>query len=254
MAMIDLHSHVLPGLDDGAADIEASVAMARAAREDGISVLAATPHVRDDFRTTPEQMEHALARVREAVRAAGVEIEILPGAEIALDELARLGLDELRRFGLGGNPELVLLEFPYYGVRLDLAQRLFELRTNGFTPVLAHPERNPVVWKHVGVVADLVAAGALVQVTAASLDGRLGRRSRAAALALIGQGLAHMVASDAHAPEVRAIGMSSAVEAIDDPELARWLTRDVPRAVLDGRPLPARPHARPARRRRFGLF
>ena len=254
MVMIDLHSHVLPGLDDGAADLDASVAMARAAREDGVSVLAATPHVRDDYRTTAEQMERALARVRDEVGAAGIDIEILPGGEIALDELARLGHDDLRRFGLGGNPDVVLLEFPYYGVRLDIAQRVFELRTNGFTVVLAHPERNPVVWKDSGVVADLVAAGALVQVTAASLDGRLGRRARGAALALIAQGLAHMVASDAHAPDVRAIGMSSAAAAVGDPALARWLTHEVPRAVLDGRELPPRPQTPPARRKRLGLF
>jgi protein-tyrosine phosphatase len=252
--MIDLHSHVLPGLDDGARDLDASVAMARAAREDGVSVLAATPHVRDDYRTTPEQMEDALARVREAVGAEGIDIEILPGGEIALDELARLGRDDLRRFGLGGNPDVVLLEFPYYGVRLDIAQRVFELRTNGITPVIAHPERNPAVWKDVTVVAGLVAAGALVQVTAASLDGRLGRRPRGVALGLIAQGLAHMVASDAHAPEVRAIGMSSAAAAIGDQALARWLTHEVPRALLDGRSLPARPQTQPARRKRFGAF
>lgn len=252
--MIDLHSHVLPGLDDGAPDLDASVAMARAAREDGVSVLAATPHVRDDYRTTPEQMERALALVREAVRAEGIDLEILPGGEIALDELSRLGRDDLRRFGLGGNPDVVLLEFPYYGLRLDIAQRVFDLRTAGMIPVLAHPERNPVVWKDASVVATLVAAGALVQVTAASLDGRLGRRARDAALSLIAQGLAHMVASDAHAPEVRAIGMSSAAAAIGDAALARWLTHEVPRALLDGRALPARPQAQPARRRRFGVF
>ena len=252
--MIDLHSHVLPGLDDGAPDLDASVAMARAAREDGVSVLAATPHVRDDYRTTPEQMERALALVREAVRAEGLEIEILPGGEIALDELSHLGRDDLRRFGLGGNPDVVLLEFPYYGLRLDIAQRVFELRTAGITPVLAHPERNPAVWKDASVVEDLVAAGALVQVTAASLDGRLGRRARTAALDLIAQGLAHMVASDAHAPEVRAIGMSSAAAAIGDASLARWLTQEVPRALLDGRALPARPQTQPARRRRFRVF
>jgi protein-tyrosine phosphatase len=252
--MIDLHSHVLPGLDDGAADLDAAVAMARAAREDGVSVLAATPHVRDDYRTTPEQMEQALAQVRAAVADAGVQVEILPGGEIALDELARLEPDELRRFGLGGNPNVLLLEFPYYGLRLDIAQRLFDLRTSGFTPVLAHPERNPVVWKDTSVVADFVAAGALVQITAASLDGRLGRRARASALELIDLGLAHMVASDAHAPEVRAIGMTAAAEAVGDRSLARWLTHEVPRAVLDGRALPARPQTQPQRRRRFGFL
>ena len=249
--MIDLHSHVLPGLDDGAPDLEASVAMARAAAADGVEALAATPHVREDYATSPEDMEHALFLVRRAVAEAGVPLDLLPGGEIAIDELPKLAVEELRRFGLGGNPGVILVEFPYVGLRLDLEQRLFELRTRGFVPVLAHPERNPEVQKDPGVLERMVSAGTLVQLTAASVDGRLGRRARTAAHALLERELAHMIASDAHAPEVRAIGMSSAAAAVGDSGLARWLTQDVPRAIVDGAPVPERPGATPRRRRLF---
>ena len=94
--MIDLHSHVLPGLDDGAAELGGSVAMAREAAAAGITALAATPHVRDDYPTTAREMEDALAAVRRAVREQGIDVEILPGAEIAFDQLHSLDEDDLR--------------------------------------------------------------------------------------------------------------------------------------------------------------
>ena len=202
--MIDLHSHVLPGIDDVASDLDAAIAICEAAVADGIEVLAATPHVRDDYPTTPEQMEAALDEVREAV---GDTIRLLPGGELDLEELDRPA-EELARFGLGGNPRMLLVETPYAGWPLDLADRLFRLRLAGFDAVLAHPERNPDVQARPELLEPLVGTGTLVQLTAASVDGRLGRRTKACALDLLDRGLAHLIASDAHEPEVRSIGLS----------------------------------------------
>lgn len=244
--MIDLHSHVLPGLDDGAENLEEAVAICRAAAEDGISVLAATPHVRDDYPTTPEQMEAGLAAVREA---AGDAVLLVGGGEIDIAELQR-PREELARFALAGNPKYLLVETPYTGWPLDLAEKLFLLLTQGITPVLAHPERNPEVQRRPDLLEPIVAGGTLVQMTAASVDGRVGRRTQACAATLLELGFAHLLASDAHAPTVRAIGMSSAAAAIGDDELARWLTSDVPGAILEREPIPPRP--RRARRRLFG--
>ncbi|HVU77642.1 MAG TPA: CpsB/CapC family capsule biosynthesis tyrosine phosphatase [Gaiellaceae bacterium] len=234
--MIDLHSHVLPGLDDGAADLEQALAICDAAAADGIEVLAATPHVRHDYPTTPGQMEAALAEVR---AGAGDRIRVVAGGELDLDELRR-PVEELARFGLGGTRTL-LVETPYVGWPLDLAERLFAVRVAGFSTVLAHPERNREVQQRPELLAPIVAAGTLVQLTAASVDGRFGRSAKACSFRLLERGLAHLVASDAHAPELRAVGLSGAVEAIGDPELARWLTEDVPRAILDGGQTPPRP-------------
>jgi protein-tyrosine phosphatase len=235
--VIDLHSHVLPGLDDGAADVGEAVEMCRAAAADGIEVLAATPHVRRDYPTTPEQMELALTRVREA---AGAIVRLVPGGELALDELGR-PVDELRRFGLAGNPRFLLVETPYYGWPLDVGERLFRVRAAGFTPVLAHPERNAEVQARPELLEGPVAAGALVQLTAASVDGRLGRASRTTSERLLDAGHAHLIASDAHAPSIRAIGMSAAARALGDEALARWLTDALPRAIVEDTPLPERP-------------
>ena len=141
--MIDLHSHVLPGLDDGAADLDAALEMARAMAESGVRVVCATPHVRDDFPTSPGSMERALELVQAAVAEAGIAIEVRGGAEIALDRLPRLDSGMRARFGLGGNPGLVLLEMPYATWPTDLPRVCARLREDGIVPVVAHPERNP---------------------------------------------------------------------------------------------------------------
>jgi len=244
--MIDLHSHILPGLDDGAEAIESSLEMARAALADGIETMAATPHVRDDYPTSADAMERALAEVRASLAAEGVPLELLSGGEIALDYLPSLDDDALRRFGLGGNPRYLLIETPYIGWPLGIEDTLFKLRLRGFEIVLAHPERNADVQEGPGKLESLVEAGILIQVTGASLDGRLGPRARTTAEQLLKLGHVHMLASDAHEPDLRAGGLASAARAVGDEELARWLTRDVPAAIVSDQPIPSRPE-RPSR-------
>jgi protein-tyrosine phosphatase len=247
--VIDLHSHVLPGLDDGAEDMDEALAICRAAAEDGIEVLAATPHVRAyDYPTTAEQMEAAFAELCAA--AAGI-VRLVPGGELDLEELRR-PVAELRRFALAGNPRYLLVETPYLGWPLDLADRLFELRASGITPVLAHPERNSEVQMRPELVEPLAATGTLVQVTAGSVDGRLGQGARRCAATLLDRGWVHLLASDGHAPSIRAIGMRAAAEVVGDETLARWLTEDVPRAIVENTRVPERPE--PSRKKRFGLF
>jgi protein-tyrosine phosphatase len=246
--VIDLHSHILPALDDGPDDLEGSLELARAAVEDGIEAIAATPHVRDDYPTTAEEMENALETVRRAIADAAIPLDVLPGGELELSRLA-LPIEELRRFGLGGSRSYLLVETPYFGWPLDLSDRLFRLRTAGFTPVLAHPERNGDVQADPeGRLRPLVESGALAQLTAASVDGRLGRRAKAASMQLLELGLAHLIASDAHMPAIRAVGMAAAADAVADEELARWLTLDVPGAIVAGEPPPPRPQPRRKRR------
>jgi protein-tyrosine phosphatase len=251
--MIDLHSHILPGLDDGAATLEDALAIAEAAVEDGIRVIAATPHVRADYPTSPEQMEQLVEKLRQELRAADVPLELLPGGEIALDRLPDLGDDELRRFGLAGNPKCLLLEAPYFGWPLGIEDTVFQLQLRGFRVVFAHPERNGDVQASPELLTPLVERGMLVQLTAASLDGRLGPGAQKTARRLLELGLAHLLASDAHAPDLRQIGMSAAARAVGDNDLSRWLTEDVPAAIVAGSEIPARParHTRGFRRPSF---
>lgn len=247
--MIDLHSHILPRVDDGARSLEEAVEIGQAAAADGIEAIAATPHVRDDYPTEPAEMERLVKEVGDALDEAGVAIQLYTGGEIALDRLDRLDRDALRRFGLGGNPGFLLVEFPYFGWPLDLPDRLFRLHLAGFTPVLAHPERNADVQAAPARLEALVEGGTLVQVTAASIDGRLGRAPRDTGLELIERGLAHLLASDAHHPGIRTVGMAAAAEAVGDEALASWLTTHVPRAIIEDVRLPERPESTRRRRR-----
>jgi len=239
--MIDLHSHLLPGLDDGAPDLEAAVEMARSMAADGVTLVCGTPHVRDDYPTSVEAMREALAQVREAVADAGIAIGVRGGGEIALDRLPKFDAVTRARFGLGGNPMLLLLETPYSNWPLDLPRRCAQLHLDLIVPVLAHPERNPYVQDDPTILEDVVRAGAFVQLTAASVDGRLGRASATCARRLLELELAHCIASDAHGPGVREAGLSSAAEAVGGGAIARWLTYDVPAALLMDRALPPRP-------------
>jgi protein-tyrosine phosphatase len=242
--VIDLHSHLLPGLDDGARDIEEALAIARSMVDDGVTVVCGTPHVRDDYPTSAEAMEAALASGREAVVASGIPLEVRGGGEIALDALPGLSPDERSRFGLGGNPRLLLLEFPYVGWPMGLAHIAFELASAGVVAVVAHPERNAEVQERPELLADVVRVGGVVQLTAASVDGRLGRLPAVCSRRLLELGLAHLIASDAHAPSVRQAGMSAARAAVGGEALGRWLTEDVPAALLAGKALPERPASR----------
>jgi protein-tyrosine phosphatase len=241
--VIDLHSHLLPGIDDGVRTTAESLDLLRAAHEDGIARIAATPHVREDYPTSPAEMELRLAEVCGAAREAAIPVEVLPGGELDLEFAARLDDADLRRFGLGGTPSLLLLEFPYLGWPLQLADLVFDLQLRGFRIVLAHPERNVDVQHEPERLRPLVDSGVVVQLTAASLDGRLGGAPRTAAKRLLDSRLAHLLASDAHAPDVRSVGLSRAREAAGDDAVARWLTEDVPAALLAGDALPERPES-----------
>jgi protein-tyrosine phosphatase len=239
--VIDLHSHILPGIDDGANSLETALDMARAAVEDGITTLAATPHVRSDWPTPVEEMERLVAELRAALAEAEIPLELLTGGEIAFTMLPELDDDGLRRFGLGGNERYLLLELPHLGWPLTLDDVLFDLQIRGFTIVLAHPERSLDLQSEPERLERLVEKGLLVQITAAAVDGRLGATARETAHRLIDRGLAHMLASDAHAPWLRAIGLSHAADAVGNTALARWLTEEVPGAIVAAEPLPPRP-------------
>ena len=232
--MIDLHSHILPGLDDGAATAADSLALARAAASVGVTTVAATPHVRDDYPTSVDQMERGVAALTRALEEAEVSLEIAVGGEVSLDRLDRLSDDEVGRFTLGGSGRYLLVEFPYYGWPFTLEAQLRRLRGRGIVPVLAHPERNPEVQQATHRLDRLRRGGALAQVTIDSLAGVLGRRARRAARELLDQRAVDVLASDSHAAGAYSLDVAGLAEAVGDRRLARYLTVDVPAAVLAG--------------------
>jgi protein-tyrosine phosphatase len=225
-----------------------AIDLAAAAVRDGITTIAATPHVSHRYPTSAADMERAVLDVVAALQDNGIGLNVLPGGELTIERASRMSIDERLRFGLGGRPEYLLVEFPYHGWPMDLGVLVDTLRRQGITVVIAHPERSAEVRADPERVRPLVEGGALVQVTASSLDGQAGRETRTATMALIQEGLAHLIASDAHSPDVRRVGMSGAARAVGEPRLARWLTSDVPGSLVSGERIPPRPHSRVRRR------
>jgi protein-tyrosine phosphatase len=250
--VIDLHSHILPGLDDGSRTVADARALARRAAEDGVTAIAATPHVRSDYPTQPDEMEQGVLQLREDFVEQGIHVDVLHGGEIDLGSLGSLGDDHLRRFSLARSERYVLLEFPYSGWPSGLEETVYGLGLRGFRVVLAHPERNRHVHADPRRLSEAVRLGALVQLTAASVDGRIGRSSQKTADRLLELGLAHVLASDAHTPEIREAGLAAAAEAVGDDGLAAFLTIEAPAAIVAGEAVPGPP--RRARRRRYLIF
>ncbi len=239
--MIDLHTHVLPGLDDGARTLGDSLEMARAFVAEGVTEIAATPHVRADYPTSADAMLDGLDRLRHAFEDESVPLVVHAGAELDVEWMARMDDAEIARLTLAGGGRYVLVETPYRGWPSELVEQLLRLRRAAITPVLAHPERNAVVQARPSLLEPLVRGGTLVQVTAASLDGRLGRRTSETAQRLVAANLVHLIASDAHTPDVREAGMRAALDALHDDRLALWLALDVPRALVENRDVPTPP-------------
>lgn len=251
--MIDLHIHLLPGIDDGPADVEGTVALARACVVDGIQAVAATPHVNSNYPTTPDQMRAGVAAARAAIAQAGIDLKVYGGAEVAIDHMAALSDDELRALTLGPSDRYILLECPYAAWPMELDNQTRRLSTLGIRPILAHPERSAGVQSAGGLekLEQAVASGIYTQVTAGSLSGRFGGTAKSLARKLIELELVHVISSDAHNIDRRPPRISEAIEYVGSPELARWLTADAPLAVVKGERLPPRPAAPDARKRRL---
>jgi protein-tyrosine phosphatase len=237
--MIDLHAHILPGIDDGPPTAEAALEMARVAVAAGTKAIATTSHVEHRFSLGPSDIAGARAALAERLAAEGIALELLAGGEIAPDRLPALDDDTLRALTLGGGP-YVLFECPFAPVGAGMEMMVADLQQRGFGVLLAHPERSPTFQRDLGLLTRLVERGALAQVTTGALAGSFGDVPRRAALAMLQQGLVHVLASDAHdarhrAPDLRAHGD------VLDPEQHAWMTTAAPAAIVAGTPLPPRP-------------
>jgi protein-tyrosine phosphatase len=257
VAVIDLHTHVLPGVDDGPETMAGSLALAELAAHGGTRTLVATPHLRADHPAVrADELRERTAELQAQVHGRGMRLEVLPGAEVDLATAEGLPDDELAQATLAANGSDLLVESPYGSLPDRFRERLAELSGRGFRLTLAHPERCPGLQQQAELVEALVADGVLLQLTARSVAQG---KSRAGNLAgeLLRRGWAHVVASDAHRVDWRPPDLNVALRRAREafPEAAaelEWMVTDAPRAILDGRPLPERPpRAAPRRRRRL---
>jgi protein-tyrosine phosphatase len=243
--VIDLHCHALPGIDDGPSDIDDAVELARVAAAAGTRTLVATPHIDHSWFIQPATLAGRAAELEGALAAAGVEVEVRTGGEIALTRLMELDEDELDALALGPGRHL-LLEAPLTMGAGDFEAIVLSTHGRGRPVVLAHPERCPALLRRPERMQPLIDAGVLMQVTAGSLAGQFGDTIRRTALRWLSAGWVHVVASDAHDAYRRPPDLLGPIECgeRDLPgllHLAPWLTEAVPRAILDGAAIPAPP-------------
>ena len=236
--MIDLHNHLLPGLDDGPADTAGSLEMARAAVAAGITTMACTPHVAAKYPNRASTIHPAVAALRRDLDVAQVALEIVAGAEISTDVIDALDDEELRLLSLNGSGWL-LVEAPFAGWPLRLPKLVSELEIRGFRVVIAHPERAEAIQHNPDRLRDLVGRGALVQSNGSSFLGDHGRRVTQTAQLLLGNGLIHVLASDAHSANWRPPGVGDAKAVAARalgvwPEDLDWMVNEGPRLILDG--------------------
>jgi protein-tyrosine phosphatase len=253
--VIDLHCHVLPGIDDGPKSMAHSQALARAAHEAGVRTLVATPHVSWHYPNRAAEIAALADELRGRLADDGLGLDLRVGAEVALTYLAEIDPSERSRLCLGGG-EWLLVEPPFAALAPVLPELLQDLERHGQRVLLAHPERCPTFHRDPEMLRSLVRGGVLTSVTAGSLVGRFGGVPRRFALMLVEEGMVHNVASDAHDLAGRTPGMAAELEQAGLAPLAGWLTEAVPAAILDGREIPPRPqvgHERigPARRWRL---
>ncbi len=256
MSFTDLHSHILPGLDDGAANEAEFLSMARVALEGGTTVMVATPHW--DLEEKPAPWEHVppiVEQYRKKLEFVGLGLELLPGAEIRLNAgLYRLTGEEtaVRRLTLAGNGRYILVDLPLMDLPVGMEETIFRIQLCGCTPILAHPERNRRLADDPALLRELADRGVELQVNSGSLTGAYGRVARRLSAALLREGLARLVASDAHRPEERHPDLSGAWKRAGEllgVKAADLLLKENPRAVLAGEDLSALPTGDVSRRR-----
>lgn len=255
--MIDLHTHVLPGIDDGPASVEGSLELARAAAAAGTTTIVATPHIAWDLPNTAQTVADGVAALQPVLDDAGIPIRLRTGGEVVITRAIDLDDAELTALRLGGG-EWLLAECPLSTAVSGFENLLHQLQARGHRVVLAHPERAPALQRDPEILRRLVDAGMLSSITAGSLRGDFGSTVRRFTLDLLEHDLVHNVASDAHDARRRRPGIADAFAAAEEElpglgERQEWMTVDVPRAVLDGGPVPP-PPGKPPRRRKRGLF
>ena len=233
---VDIHTHVVPGVDDGARDERESRQLLEGARETGTRMLVATPHIYPGTDASPSVEEVLDARDAwlESANREFSGLSLFPGAEIHCSHGLREALQSHGSRLTLNESDYFLLEFPFDMLFPGIDELLFDLQRDGWIPVIAHPERNEVIQRHPENLFRMVRAGALAQVNAGSLEGRFGDASRQSALELLRCNLAHCVASDAHWPQERPADLSvvtGILEAMNlgDPQL---LLRENPGRIL----------------------
>jgi len=238
--MIDIHHHLLWGLDDGSKSLEDSVAMARIAVEDGITHVVCTPHANGQYAYTPPIIAEKIATLQRTLNDAGIELTLGRGCDfhMSYDNIQDAKADPTR-FSINGLGYL-LVELPDYGISHALTETFYQLQLAGLTPILTHPERNPTLQADQQRIAEWMRGGVLIQVTAGSVLGHMGKHAQRMAHQLLANRWVHFLATDAHNTTSRPPRMREAHDTVAEKygqDYAHALCVGNPLSVFMGKPL-----------------
>jgi protein-tyrosine phosphatase len=259
--MIDIHCHILPGLDDGAKNINVATEMGEAAIADGITHVIATPHASAEYKFDPPRILAELTELQ--TRFAG-RLTLASGCDF------HLNLENVRDFHLEpakytlNQKNYLLVEFSEFSIPPSTEDVLHGIRLAGVFPIVTHPERNRLILARPELLTRWMRLGCYVQITAQSVLGKFGAKAKAAAEKWLDQDRVHFIASDAHNADRRPLKLRAAFDAVTQrrgEKIGQALFRDNPLAALEGRPLPHQPEIPPEssqnayrKRKRFGIF
>ncbi|OAH54493.1 tyrosine protein phosphatase [Domibacillus aminovorans] len=251
--MVDLHSHILSGLDDGAADIVESIEMAKQAEKEGIRMIVATPHHKNgQYENEKAAVEAAVLTLNKHLYESGIDVTIYAGQEVRMyGEL--LEDYENNKLLPVGQSTCMLIEFPSNGIPAFAEQVLFDMQLHGITPIIVHPERNIAISENPDKLYKLIKNGALSQITAASINGQFGKKIKHLSMQLIEANLTHFIASDAHNTTTRAFGLRQAYDAID-PDYAEYFKENAEIVLNGGYIAKEQPHHVAHKKKFLGLF
>lgn len=207
--MVDIHYHLLFGMDDGPETLEASLAMAEASISEGVTHIVCTPHANDRYAYQPELNQERLAVLQDCI---GDRATLGLGCDFHLsyDNIEDLKRNR-RKYTINGK-QFLLVEFPNFGISRSVTETLNQLVTSGTVPIITHPERNPTLVAYPDRLAEWLRCGCLVQITAGSLTGHFGRAAERMSHSLLKKNWVHFIASDAHSMESRPPAMAPAYE------------------------------------------
>ena len=234
--MIDLHCHILPAIDDGAVDLDTSLAMARMAVEDGIEITACTPHIMPGvYENRGEEIRLAIVRLQQVLDENGIALKLVTGADVHIAPDLVQGLKNGRILSLNDS-RYFLFEPPHHIAPPRLEQLAFDVMSAGYMPLITHPERLTWIESHYDVIKQMAHGGAWVQITAGAVTGRFGRRPKYWSERMLDEGLVHILATDAHNLRNRSPNLSHARQLVAE-RLGEQAATDMvltrPRGVLD---------------------
>ncbi|MDP3029164.1 MAG: CpsB/CapC family capsule biosynthesis tyrosine phosphatase [Deltaproteobacteria bacterium] len=240
--MIDIHCHILPGMDDGPASLGEALAMCHAAAADGVTTIVAAPHFKPGtYEFTGPEILATVDILDAEAKKEGLDIRILPGAEVTVSPEMPAYLQTGKYLTINNNGRYFLAEFSPLSVPADWDAFLLGFLRSGMIPIIAHPERNAWFMRHPDALSSAVQRGLMVQITAASVTGCYGDEARDFSVYLLKQNLVHAIGSDGHSANLRLPLLAEAVSLAADvvgKERAEALVTSIPQAIIEGRDIP----------------